>query len=210
MAYLIVPLLFLGPLYAAFLEAALPLQKNWDFPSRLSSWEGFRNYIMVRRIPTSSMQYLTFIKAPVTEEITYRACVLSLLQLSKCSRAVMIWVAPCWFGLAHIHHAYETYKRLGRTTGALRTAMLSSRKYKVVLKGVQDNDLRPTVFQFIYTTVFGWLCSFLFLRTGSIFVPISAHVFCNIMGFPMLPQELKEYPNRRIRMLHEFSVVQSN
>lgn len=134
---------------------------------------------------------------------------LSLLQLSNYSRGVMIWAAPCWFGLAHIHHAYETYKRLGRTSGALRTAMLSSRKYVVVLI-VQNSDLRPSVFQFIYTTVFGWLCSFLFLRTGSILVPISAHVFCNIMGFPMLPQELKEYPNRRIRMLHEFSVVQSN
>lgn len=53
LAYLIVPLLFLGPLYATFLGSALPLQKNWDFPSRLSSWEGFRNYIMVRRVSES-------------------------------------------------------------------------------------------------------------------------------------------------------------
>lgn len=36
-----------------------------------------------------------------------------------------------------------------------------------------------------YTTVFGTLCAYLFLQTqNSIFVPITAHAFCNIMGFP--------------------------
>ncbi|KAH8112766.1 hypothetical protein DFH11DRAFT_1603784 [Phellopilus nigrolimitatus] len=173
-AHLIVPALFLGPLYATFLSGTLPFQQSWDFHEdfvlRISTWEGFRNHVM----------------APITEEITYRACVLSVYKLSGYSKNAMIWVAPCWFGTAHIHHAFETYKRLGKTADALRTALLS------------------TVFQFIYTTVFGWLCSFLFIRTGSVSVPIIAHMFCNIMGFPDLTWELKEHPSRKLSIIFAY------
>ncbi|EJD01804.1 Abi-domain-containing protein, partial [Fomitiporia mediterranea MF3/22] len=167
-AYFIVPALFLGPLYSTFLDGALPFQRNWDFKtdlvSRFTTWEGIRNYLM----------------APITEEVTYRACVLSVYRLAAYTRKTMIWVAPCWFGLAHIHHGFETYKRMGKTSSALRTALMS------------------TIFQFIYTTVFGWLCSFLFLRTGSIIVPTIAHIFCNVMGFPAITWELKQFPSHRI------------
>ncbi|PAV17768.1 Abi-domain-containing [Pyrrhoderma noxium] len=166
-AYLVVPALFIGPLYTTYLAGTLPFQQNWNFQTeivgRLTTWEGIRNYVM----------------APISEEVTYRACVLSIYHLAGYNRKIMIWFAPCWFGLAHIHHAFEMYKRLGRTSSALQMAFFSS------------------AFQFLYTTVFGWLCSFLFLRTASIFIPISAHIFCNIMGFPAIGWELREYPNRK-------------
>ncbi|KAI5119474.1 hypothetical protein M0805_007208 [Coniferiporia weirii] len=169
--YMIVPFLFLGPLYATFLGDSLPFQRDWSFEKdlvpRFSTWEGVRNYVM----------------APITEEVTYRACVLSMYKLAGYSKNTMVWAAPCWFGMAHIHHAFETYKRLGKTPSALHTALIS------------------TVFQFAYTTVFGWLCSFLFLRTGSIFVPITAHIFCNIMGFPQITWELRQFPGHKLSII---------
>lgn len=55
---------------------------------------------------------------------------------------------------------------MNRTTKALQNALLSSS------------------FQFVYTTIFGWYASYLFLRTGSLIPPILCHSFCNIMGFP--------------------------
>lgn len=60
----------------------------------------------------------------------------------------MIFGTPLWFGVAHVHHAWETYKSRGRTSSALRFAMLQSSV------------------QFTYTTLFGWYANFLFLRTG--------------------------------------------
>lgn len=48
------------------------------------------------------------------------------------------------------------------------------------------------VFQFIYTSLFGFHAAFLFLRTGSIVPPILSHVFCNLMGFPDLMGALQE------------------
>ena len=45
-------------------------------------------------------------------------------------------------------------------------------------------------FQAGFTTVFGWYASFLLLRTGHFIAPLSAHAFCNFMGFPEFPTAL--------------------
>ncbi|SRR6266404_1300900 len=55
------------------------------------------------------------------------------------------------------------------------------------------------VFQFTYTTLFGFHSSFLLLRTRSLLPSISAHIFCNFMGFPQLQEELQRYSSRRRR-----------
>ncbi len=48
---LITPLLFLGPLYVAFLSETLPGQRRWSlkwsFMPMVKSWEGLRNYLFV-------------------------------------------------------------------------------------------------------------------------------------------------------------------
>jgi prenyl protein peptidase len=33
---------------------------------------------------------------------------------------------PCWFGLAHLHHAWEVYKKGGRTGEAALRAAISA------------------------------------------------------------------------------------
>ncbi|KAJ7593898.1 hypothetical protein C8J56DRAFT_1001980 [Mycena floridula] len=165
--HLITPMLFLGPLFAQALDQSLPLQTRWHFTSTFASWIGIRNYLI----------------GPVTEEVVFRACVLAVYHLSGASKNKMIFLGPLVFGMAHLHHAWEAYNRMGRTATAAKRAIFSS------------------LFQFAYTTIFGFHCSFLFLRTGSIYPPITAHIFCNIMGFPRLTQELAHFPRQKTAIL---------
>lgn len=41
-----------------------------------------------------------------------------------------------------------------------------------------------SLFQFTYTSLFGFFVAFVFLRTGNIYACIVAHTFCNWMGLP--------------------------
>jgi prenyl protein peptidase len=165
---LITPLLFSGPLYVQFLEKTLPFQKDWDFEHdvlfRFLSIVGLRNYFV----------------APITEEIVFRACVLTVYHLADASRMKMIFLSPLVFGAAHVHHAFETYHRYGRTATAAKRAIIS------------------TTIQFAYTSIFGFYCCYLFLRSGSLIPPIAAHMFCNIMGVPQPNYEISLMPSRKL------------
>ncbi|KAG1899674.1 CAAX protease self-immunity-domain-containing protein [Suillus fuscotomentosus] len=168
LALLITPLLFSGPLYVQFLEKTLPFQKDWNFEDdvlfRFFSIVGLRNYFV----------------APITEEIVFRACVLTVYHLADASRTKMIFLSPLVFGAAHIHHAFETYHRYGRTATAAKRALIS------------------TTIQFTYTSIFGFYCCYLFLRSGSLLPPIAAHMFCNIMGIPQPNYEISLMPHRKL------------
>ncbi|KAG2130786.1 CAAX protease self-immunity-domain-containing protein [Suillus bovinus] len=165
---LITPLLFSGPLYVQFLEKTLPFQKDWNFEDhvlfRFFSIVGLRNYFV----------------APITEEFVFRACVLTVYHLAGASRMKMIFLSPLVFGAAHIHHAFETYHRYGRSATAAKRAIIS------------------TIIQFAYTSIFGFYCSYLFLRSGSLLPPITAHMFCNVMGIPQPNHEISLMPNRKL------------
>jgi prenyl protein peptidase len=78
----------------------------------------------------------------------------------------IVFVSPLYFGIAHIHHFYEF--RLTHPDTPVATALLRS------------------IFQFGYTTVFGWFAAFLYLRTGSLPAVILVHTFCNWCGLPRL------------------------
>lgn len=168
---LVTPLLFSGPLYVQFLGKTLPFQKDWDFERdvmfRFLSIVGLRNYFV----------------APITEEIVFRACVLTIYHMANASRMRMIFLSPLVFGAAHIHHAFETYHRYGRTATAAKRAIIS------------------TVIQFTYTSVFGFYCCYLFLRSGSLLPPIAAHMFCNVMGVPQPHYEISMLPSWKISIL---------
>ncbi|RPD60277.1 Abi-domain-containing protein [Lentinus tigrinus ALCF2SS1-7] len=165
---LVAPILYLGPLYADYLSETLPFQRHWNFRSSLlpivSTWVGRRNYIV----------------GPITEEIVFRACMLSVYHMAGASRKKMIFLSPLWFGIAHLHHAWDTYNRYGRTSSALRIAVMQ------------------TLFQLAYTSLFGFHCAFLFLRTGSLLPPTFSHIFCNVMGFPQYGLHVKMFPKRRL------------
>ncbi|XP_026686907.1 CAAX prenyl protease 2 [Diaphorina citri] len=102
-----------------------------------------------------------YIVAPLSEEFTFRACMLPLLlQVFKPNTA--IFVAPLFFGAAHLHHLMERLQ----SGMSWRHALLIS------------------CFQFSYTSLFGGYSAFLFVRTGHFVAPFLAHAFCNHMGFP--------------------------
>ncbi|KAF9465786.1 CAAX protease self-immunity-domain-containing protein [Collybia nuda] len=174
--HLVTPLLFLGPLYAKWLGSNLPFQKFWSFETdvvkKFITWQGVRNFLL----------------APITEEVVFRACVLAVYHLSGASTKRMIFLGPLAFGMAHIHHAWDTFNRYGRNASAAKRAIIT------------------TLIQLSYTTLFGFHCSYLFLRTGSILPPISAHIFCNIMGLPEIGWELKRFPKRKNSILFAYAL----
>ncbi|KAJ1306143.1 hypothetical protein OPQ81_010854 [Rhizoctonia solani] len=165
---LLTPLLYLGPLYTAWLDKSLPFMENWwykrDVVDRFASWTGARNYFL----------------SPLTEELVFRSCIVGTAKLAGIGSKKIIFLTPLWFGLAHIHHAHEQYNRLGRTKKAMQRAL--------VISAVQLG----------YTTLFGWYASFLFLRTGSVITPTLAHTFCNIMGMPTIKDDVRQHPNRKL------------
>jgi prenyl protein peptidase len=43
-----------------------------------------------------------------------------------------------------------------------------------------------SLFQFTYTSLFGFFAAFVFVRTGNVYTCMLAHTFCNWMGLPRL------------------------
>jgi prenyl protein peptidase len=113
-----------------------------------------------------TIQKLKTTQGPLTEELLFRSAITPLLILSPISESPsrIILLDPLPFGLAHIHHFYEF--TLTNPHTALVPALLRS------------------LFQFGFTTVFGWFATFVFLRTGNVWVCILIHSFCNWMGLP--------------------------
>lgn len=101
--------------------------------------------------------------APLTEEFVFRACMVPLLIHRGFAVKSVVAIAPLFFGVAHLHHLYElvAFQRLSMSRATLQVAG-----------------------QMLYTTVFGAFATWLLIRTGSLVAPISAHMLCNMFGFP--------------------------
>lgn len=155
----------------------------------------------------------TSLQGPVTEELLFRSSILAVSLLGHLSTKWMIFGTPLWFGLgrsrvvswcgtvppalcgalrhpsctdcfhppaAHVHHAINVFHQLGGTRKAAASAATSA------------------VFQLGYTSLFGWLASFVYLRTGSVLPPLAAHIFCNYMGLPDIVGAMQRHPNRKL------------
>ncbi|KAI8979506.1 hypothetical protein BDF20DRAFT_793997, partial [Mycotypha africana] len=151
---LLTGLLFLGPISMMFFEEELPFQKHFVFRRDIVD------------IFTSLQGQRNYVVGPLTEEFVFRACVIAILFQAHYSKKYLIFASPLYFGLAHLHHTWENYNAFGRNSRALKRAIFVS------------------LFQFTYTTIFGWYASFLFIRTNHVLPPILCHSFCNIMGVP--------------------------
>ncbi|TRM62003.1 hypothetical protein BD626DRAFT_458976 [Schizophyllum amplum] len=166
--YLLIPILYTGPLYVIYLRKRMPFQQNSlgllpSLKSVIGNIIGVRNYVV----------------APITEEVVFRACIVAVYRLSGATRWKIVWGAPLWFGMAHLHHAWETYNTLGKSPDALKQAVAQ------------------TAFQFIYTTLFGAYCVDVFLLSSNILAPLIAHVVANFMGMPMLGYEKRMLPRHQ-------------
>lgn len=128
----------------------------------------------------SGLQTLrNLIVAPLTEEFCFRACMAPLFLLEGCSRIRTVLITPVMFGVAHLHHLVELVKFQG---------------LKPHLAALQVS------FQFLYTTIFGWYVTHVFLSTGHLASAVVVHAICNWQGFPPLA-DLKGHPHCRQLLL---------
>ena len=140
------------------------------------------------------MTIRNLIIAPIVEEIIFRACLLPPLLASSYSSSSSdddgiprrltptkaCWIAPLFFGVAHLHHFYEKYRQQ-QTTSISNNNRHEERRHDLILL---RQLLIELAIQWTYTTLFGAYVSHVFIRTGSIMSVIVAHVFCNYMGLP--------------------------
>ncbi|KAF2454518.1 hypothetical protein BDY21DRAFT_399902 [Lineolata rhizophorae] len=177
---LLVAVLFAGPLFeAGVVEGGWTSWIRADgLADALGSWTGYRNYVA----------------GPVTEELIWRSLLVppALLALphsalttststttspstpshatnnptSTLTPTSLVLVLPLSFALAHIHHFYEFSLTHPRTP--LFAQLLRS------------------LFQVLYTSLFGAFATFAFLRCASLPAVVAAHAFCNWMGLPRL------------------------
>lgn len=154
----LVAVLFVGPLYEILL-----VDSEWRSISfsglkatLLDSWIGYRNLVV----------------APVSEELVFRSLTISLYLLAKVDPVRIIFTTPLVFGLAHIHHLVEY----------LNARTPQNRRFPPA--AAWASGVIRSLFQFTYTSLFGFFAAFVFLRTGSVWAPILAHAFCNWMGVP--------------------------
>lgn len=88
-------------------------------------------------------------------------------------------VSPLFFGVAHLHHCYGMVQQ----GVPVRQAVLTS------------------AVQMTYTTLFGALEMFLFLRTGHLAAVFAVHSWCNLAGLPSLAFLHEADPNHGKRHL---------
>lgn len=82
------------------------------------------------------------------------------------SPTTTVFVTPLYFGIAHVHHFYE---------------FRITHPHTPVVAGIARS-----LFQFTYTSLFGFFAAFVFVRTASLPAVVVAHAFCNWMGLPRL------------------------
>jgi prenyl protein peptidase len=108
--------------------------------------------------------YRNYVAGPITEEVLFRSVLVPVHLLAKVTPTTTTLVTPLYFGIAHIHHFYEF------TLTHPHTPLLP-----ILLR---------SLFQFTYTTLFGWFAAFVYIRSGSLYTVILIHTFCNWIGFP--------------------------
>ncbi|WVR03328.1 hypothetical protein IAU60_000319 [Kwoniella sp. DSM 27419] len=171
--YLLAPVLMAGPMLAMWMDGELPVvgerrhdESLWDRLKR--SWR-----------EAGLIELRNYVVGPITEELVFRSSILSVSILGGLSIKSLTFGTPLWFGIAHAHHAYDTFKKNGGDTAAAIQAVLGS------------------LFQLSYTTLFGWFASYLYLKTGSVVPPIVSHIFCNIMGLYLPTTAVARHPRRK-------------
>jgi prenyl protein peptidase len=159
--------LFVGPLFKT-----LVAEGEWRniTPSSIKtelfdSWTGYRNIIV----------------APLSEELVFRSLVISLYLLAKVSPTRIVFTTPLIFGMAHLHHLYTN----------LRSQTPPGCKYPPLIAWLQC--IAVSLFQFTYTSLFGFFAAFALLRTGNVYGVVLVHSFCNWMGVPQFWGRIGQY-----------------
>ncbi|KAL1617282.1 CAAX prenyl protease [Neofusicoccum ribis] len=127
----------------------------------------WRDWIVGRHVNETLSSWIgwrNFVVGPTTEELIWRSLMIPLHLSAHVSPTTAVFVTPLYFGIAHVHHFYE---------------FRITHPHTPVIAGVARS-----LFQFTYTSLFGFFASFVFVRTASLPAVIIAHAFCNWMGLP--------------------------
>jgi len=162
-------ILYIGPSVASLLyryelckRSARQQQRNPPTITELA--KGYLSGLLPNNEQRFWIALRNYFIAPWTEEIIFRGCMIQALLATGMSAKKVTLVAPLFFGIAHAHHAI---KRLSQ--------------------GEQPKTvLLETIFQFLYTSLFGSYASYAFVRVGSVLSVTLSHSYCNWMGLPDL------------------------
>ncbi|KAI4940950.1 hypothetical protein J4E91_011035 [Alternaria rosae] len=127
-------------------------------------WRDWIKLKGVHETLSSWIGYRNYVVGPVSEEVVWRSLIIPLHVLAQFSGKQIVFLTPLYFGIAHLHHLYEF--RITHSEVPFFVAVLRS------------------LFQFTYTSLFGFFAAFVFIRTGNVYTCMIAHTFCNWMGLP--------------------------
>ncbi|KAK5013421.1 CAAX prenyl protease, partial [Cryomyces antarcticus] len=127
-------------------------------------WRDWATLYGLRETLASWQGYRNIVVAPLSEEIIWRSFMIPPHLLAHIPAKTIVFATPLYFGLAHFHHLYEF--RITHPSTPWAPAVLRS------------------LFQFTYTSLFGFFASFLYLRTGNVWACALTHAFCNYLGIP--------------------------
>lgn len=168
---LLICILFAGPLFEqGFVAGDWRSWLRWRTirAEVYDDWIGWRNFVV----------------GPVSEEFIFRSLSISLFLNALTPGPKIVVRAPLLFGVAHLHHLNEFIISHKRRDQSYLSALATPR---IIIPG-----LVRTLFQLGFTSVFGMLVTFIFLRTGNVYSCILAHIFCNWMGLPRVWGRLGE------------------
>ncbi len=121
-------------------------------------------YSFLENLDTSHYIYIirAVVVGPVIEEFIFRGLITSIFRKTGYSRLFTVFGSPWLFGIAHLHSYFNLVKQgNSKTNAALRS-----------------------LFQMLYTSLFGFIATFFFLRTGHLLPCILSHSLCNTLGLP--------------------------
>ncbi|PHH51404.1 CAAX prenyl protease 2 [Ceratocystis fimbriata CBS 114723] len=127
-------------------------------------WRALIDGSVVSSVWTNLHNRRNLVVGPITEEALFRSAAVPLFIIAGVSPGRTVFVTPVLFGLAHVHHFYEfriTHPKVPVSMALIRSFV-----------------------QFAYTSVFGALATFFFLRTQSLLAVALLHAQCNALGLP--------------------------
>jgi prenyl protein peptidase len=157
-------ILFVAPLTDTFYFKYQEKRDTLGYGPGAVTWPAFKQDIRTELFNVWGLR--NYLVGPLSEELVFRSAILALFLSSSSGLSLtqLVFLTPLYFGVAHVHHAVELYRAVD--------------PYPAVF------IFFTTLFQFAFTTIFGWYAAFLFLRFGSVWPPVFVHAFCNALGPP--------------------------
>ncbi|XP_037492181.1 CAAX prenyl protease 2 isoform X3 [Jatropha curcas] len=188
------PLSLTSLMYAgSFLDKLLMLVDSWkedmneggggfSFDSIKHLLQNF--VVWMSSTASNVMAWRNFVVAPLTEELVFRACMISLLLCGGFKIYSVIFLCPILFSLAHLNHWMEIYVR--HNYSMLKASMVVG-------------------LQLGYTVIFGSYASFLFIRTGMVTLAFVAGVVTfSWLLFPVTSPDLYNDQTNNCRCWHGY------